>query len=274
MKWNKQLVLDEVKKLGKKLKRKPAKRDNSNLYSLSRKYFGTWNNMMKKAGYNVKFKQKINLPKICPEFYYFLGLLSTDGHIQYETKGGKYKIMIFTSKKEEVKMIKRLIKELFNYEASLRTKNYGFSKWENYEIYISSKELADFLSKLGIPPGKKSFSIKVPEIILQDSSENVWHFIRGVFDGDGSILKTRNQVIFKIAMGSENFLKGIKDIFEKKGFDSVKFRKERDTLWDLRINKKKDIERLYALLYKNSKRYFYPRKREKWKTIHLKPTRL
>lgn len=260
---NKKEILERLIELEVKLKRRPTKRDNSTLYFLSRKYFGSWNNLMKKAGYKVKHRQKAQLPKINSKLYYFLGLLSTDGHIQSIPKGDK--VMIFTSYKEEREMILSLMKNLFNYSSSFRIRNYGFSTRENYEIYIYSKKLSKFLQNIGIPSGKKTFSIKVPSLIMKDKSQEIWHFIRGVFDGDGSISKTSNQPLFKINMGSTDFIRDLQKIFISRGFNSIKLRQERETLWDLRLNKKEDIKKLYSLIYKNSKNYFYPRKKYKWK---------
>ena len=271
MRWDKKKILDEINFLEKKIGRMPVKRDNSNLYFLSRKYFGSWNNMMKEAGYNVKYKQKPKVPSLnSNELYYFLGLLCTDGHIQFDKKNKSYRVIIYTSNKNERVMIIKLIKELFDYNASIRLKNYGFSNRKSYEIYISSKKVCEFLNELGVPYGAKSFTIKIPMMIVNTKNNMVWHFIRGAFDGDGSIIDTEYQKFFKICSASKKFIDVFNKLLIEQGVNSACIRQERENLWVLRINRKNDVKRLYPLIYNNSKNYFYPRKKRKWKTIDLK----
>ena len=268
MGWDKKKVLRETIILGKKLNKRPTKRDSSNLYILSRKYFGSWRNLMREAGYDFKERQNISLPKInSNKFYYFLGLLSTDGHIQFVNKGGKYRIIIFTSNISEKEMIISLIKDLFKYNASTRSKMYGFSKKPNHEIYISSKKLCKIFEKIGIPFGAKSLIIRVPKIVKNSSSELFWSFTRGVFDGDGSIINSKKSKIFKIYSGSEEFINDFKELLNKKGF-SPRTYKEKENLWSLRITKKEEIKRIYNYIYKNSE-YYYQRKKTKWEEQYI-----
>jgi DNA-binding transcriptional regulator WhiA len=268
MKWDRNKVLEETIILSKKLKRRPTKRDSSNLYVLSKKYFGSWKNLIKETGYDFKERQEVKLPKVnSNKFYYFLGLLSTDGHIQFVNKGGKYRVIIFTSNISEKNMIISLIKDLFGYNASVRSKIYGFSKKPNYEIYISSKKLCELFKDIGIPSGAKSLIIEVPKIVKNSSPTLFWSFIRGIFDGDGSILNTKRSKTFKIFSGSEKFIKEIGKLFYKKEF-SPRIYKEKENLWSLRINKKEEIKRIYNLLYKNPQ-YFYERKKKKWEEQYI-----
>jgi intein/homing endonuclease len=267
MKWNKEKIIKELLVLEKKLKRRPTKHDHSNLYFLSRKYFGSWNNLMKAAGYEVKYYQKPKISNSNPGLlYYFLGLLITDGHIVFDEIKKKYRILLFTSQKNERNMIIKLIKNLFDYNASVRSKKYGFNKKINYEIYISSKKLCNFLrKKLGIPSGAKSLTIDIPESIKTAKKENIWHFIRGVFDGDGSIIKTEKANALKIPSGSRKFIITFNNLFISLGFNSGIIRQERANLWLFKINKKGDIKKIYSLIYKNCRGYYYPRKKETWK---------
>jgi len=76
-------LIQQVISLSHKLNRKPMKRDDVTLNYYARKIFGSWNNLMKAAGYKVKFYQKIDSVKFNEDFAYFLGLLVTDGHIYY-----------------------------------------------------------------------------------------------------------------------------------------------------------------------------------------------
>jgi len=269
MKYTKKEVIQKLKDLETKLGRRPFKTDNSTLYGISRKYFGSWNKMMLEAGYVCKPFQVPNIPqKFTEEVYYFLGLLSTDGHIQAVPDRWVYRVMIYTSEKEEVEIILKLIYSLFEYNATVKERKTGFSKRQNYEIYISSKPVAEFLHHLGIPYGSKSYNLVVPSVILKNKEDIFWHYLRGVFDGDGSIIFSKHNHIFKITSGSLKFLEGLQQIMINKGFSKTKVSKQTGSTWELRINNLEDIKKIYQLIYKNAT-YFYPRKKLKWEKQYI-----
>ena len=263
--WDREKVIESLHALEIKFGRRPVKRDNANLYFLSRKFFGSWNEMMKLAGYEVTPYQEAKLPDLKSDsLYYFLGLLSTDGHIVFNNKNG-YKIMLFTSYKEEREMILRLVKNLFEYNASIREKLFGFSKRINYEIYISSKKLAVFLvDKLNMPPGAKSLTIEIPKAIVNGNKSQIASFIRAVIDGDGSIIKTEKSSMLKVVSGSKKFIEELQLLFEKLGIFSGKIAQERENLWVLRFSTKEDIKKLYPIIYKDAE-YYYNRKEKIWR---------
>lgn len=210
---NKSSLLHEIKNLDIKLNRKPTKRDSPRLNYFARKYFGTWNNTLKEAGFKVKKFQKPIIPeKLTPELSYFLGLLVTDGHIVFNKIGIKtYKILLFTSYEEEHNLISSLIKKIFDYIPSIRQKKYGFNKRYNYEIYISSKLLVEyFIKNFQIPAGAKSNIVRVPEIFFVAKKSNTSAFLRGVIDGDGSVSSKSKCV--RITSSSLKFLEDIKKL--------------------------------------------------------------
>lgn len=261
---SKEEVLAKLKELNLSLRRRPKKRDNDSLYSMSRKYFGSWNKMMEEAGYKCKNYQNPEVPKdFLAEFYYFLGLVTTDGHIQYDPHRPNYNVSLYTSETEEVNLILKLIRNLFGYDSSVRKRKTFFSKRPNYQINISSKRVCEFLHTKGIPYGTKSYTIRLPSSIFCCSEENFWHYLRGVFDGNGCIIFSGYTWVFKISSGSLNFVEDIKGKFESYGICSSKIYKEKENLWELKIFTKTEISKLYKLLYKNAE-YYYPRKKKKW----------
>jgi hypothetical protein len=136
---------------------------------------------------------------------YILGLIISDGYVN------KFKLT-FTSKDSElVEIFKRELKsehKLAKYDIFDKRTNKTYTR---YSLQIASKEIVDDLNKLGIYPNK-SFTCEMPNI----PNEYFWHFIRGVFDGDGSITNEKNQkkgrLRFQI-IGSEALLKQIKHDF-------------------------------------------------------------
>jgi DNA-binding transcriptional regulator WhiA len=228
--------------------------------------------MMKKLGYNYRIFQKLIIPSSLPvSFYYFLGLLCTDGHIQFVKKGGKYRVMLYTSELKEKEIILRLIKSLFNYNASVRARETGFSDRLNYEIYISSKSLCEFFHNLGIPYGAKSYNIRVPKLFSNRNERIFWNYLRGVFDGDGSIIFSGSVCTFKISSGSQEFIKDIQKIMSKYNFLNTHVSRQKQNVWELKINARRDISRLYRLIYRDA-RFFYPRKKSKWESNMFKNT--
>ncbi|MFH1840094.1 MAG: LAGLIDADG family homing endonuclease [Nanoarchaeota archaeon] len=259
---SKKELIKKISELEKDLDRRPNKRDNSSLYYYARKYFGSWNNLMKSAGFKTKFRQTICSIKFNKDFAYFIGLLVTDGHIVYDNIHGKYKVMIYTSYPKERDMIINLIKRLFNYKPSVTSRMYGFSKKPNFEIKITSKFLVNILvNDFGVMNGAKSFKVTVPKIIKNSKNPIIKKaFLRGVIDGDGSILRRE----IKIASSSINFLKDLKDIFNYFHVPSGEiFRNSKVTnVLEFRTYGAKNMEKLYRLLYPAD--YYYKRKKNKW----------
>lgn len=80
-------------------------------------------------------------------------------------------------------------------------------------LIINSKYLSKRLNEIGMTP-KKSLTLTFP---FQLDKSLYSHFIRGYFDGDGSLMKMKNKGVgFRIKIASsENFCKSLKQIIEK-----------------------------------------------------------
>ena len=135
-------------------------------------------------------------------------------------------------------------------------KNNGFSGGETNIAHFGqwSPIMANDLFKLGFM-FRKAHMIKPPKI-----KEHLQrHYWRGVIDGDGSISK-RNLV--RINSGSRKFLLDVKNLLFSIGIQSGEIRKE-VTSFVLSISEKKNLTKLYNLLYKEAQ-YYYPRKKLAW----------
>lgn len=263
LKWDKKKVVEEINALSHRLRRCPVKRDDERLYQIARRYFGSWNNSLKTVGFNIKVKQITRLPDIEKnEFYYFLGLIITDGHIAI-TKKKSYQIKMYTSYEEEKEMIIKLIYKLFNYNASIRARETGFSNRLNYEIYISSKNLCEFITNyVGIMSGEKSTKVRIPNLLFKSNKHKIGSFLRGVIDGDGTITKSAS---LKIVSGSKEFLLGIKRLLTKLQIKSGRICQERENLYNLWICGKDNLNKLNRVLYQNYNDFCYERKKKIWK---------
>jgi len=114
------------------------------------------------------------------EMAYVLGFFAADGYITVNKRGGQFWCIQITDK-ELLENIKKVIEAEHKISIRLPDKN---KPNENiiYRLQIGSIEMCDDLQKLGFSERKtKSLAIpNVPKKYFQD-------FVRGYFDGDGSI---------------------------------------------------------------------------------------
>src|SRR3989304_5444387 len=131
-----------------------------------------------------------------PAKAYLLGFIIADGN-----SDGKYKITIVSKDLEILHKCKKISSQL--------KKNINETKAHKiYYLQICSQKLVSDLRAFGIEP-RKSWTSTFPDI----KEEYYSHFLRGLFDGDGSIcfLKKNNSPRFSI-IGSENLIKVVQKI--------------------------------------------------------------
>jgi len=157
--------------------------------------------------YDENFFEKID----SEEKAYWLGFIYADGSIQTRVKsltiGLKYSDAnhlekFLNSIKHNGKVLKRVDKN--GYESAI--------------ISISNKKLVSDLEKQGVTKNK-SFTLTFPEL----NNYLIKHFIRGFFDGDGSVWiiedKYKKRIIKRLAffvMGTKNIIENILKEFSKK----------------------------------------------------------
>lgn len=150
----------------------------------------------KKKGKNVGFSA-INedfFKNQSPEMAYVLGFIYADGNL------GNQLDQFSISQKEPEILYK--IKDLMSSEHKVvRQKNQ-----ELYTLTIGNKTMINDLISLGLTPNK-SLDVRFP--VLDTSLYG--HFIRGYFDGDGSICFLSKGWRISFVSGSNAFLKGLRE---------------------------------------------------------------
>lgn len=190
---------------------------------------------------------------------YITGLFMADGYVGKTQVGLRLK----DSDKELIKKVK----DYFSPDITLQ--NYKGS----YSFVVSSKIVCNNLRNLGVVSHKTYNQLHIPQMPLDLISS----FIRGYFDGDGSIFIATTNKTYKtfrcsICSPTEDILLEIQQYLKKEGINSrinKEIRKDKILtvpnkcgycignvdMYRLFINSKKDVEMFYNYIYKDKSMY-------------------
>jgi hypothetical protein len=240
---------------------------NMSYKELSDKYnISTWSvgNVLKKN--NIKSRIRKHR---CNENYfekideyqkaYWLGLLFSDGYVRKRKQmNGKHKqggIVGISLKNGDQYLLEKLISDL---DSSYTLRKQIKDEFLSYKLEINSVKMTDDLIKLGCIPNK-SLILLPPKL----NDKYISHFIRGYFDGDGSIGKYENR--YKITfLGTNDLLFWILNFFKQKGMTSTPKISKRKNICLLQVNSQNDIELVKNILYDSSGDHYLKRKKEKF----------
>lgn len=201
---------------------------------------------MRKYHVNNNFFDKIDTESKA----YWLGLFVADGCV--DRRRGSISITLHM---RDTKHLQQLSKDLdSNHPIKLNEKD------QCNRITIDSKQLKIALANHGVYPNK-TFNINWPTGIPFTLEK---HFIRGVFDGDGSFyIDKNNQVEFSIT-GNESFLDTIQNkLVVACDLNKTKFRRrERTKAVNLCYVGNRQVRRIFSYLWDNTTLYL-PRKYNK-----------
>ena len=152
------------------------------------------------AGKNIRFSP-VNtnfFNKWSSEMAYVLGFIYADGCI------GR-RLNYFSISQKETEILEK-IKKILQAEHNI---DYYPEHQDLHHLVIGNKKMVDRLLKLGVTPSK-SLVIKFPEVPNEYKND----FIRGYFDGDGSIFLNSGRWVVSFLSGSEKFIQQIKENME------------------------------------------------------------
>lgn len=194
---------------------------------------------------------------------YLFGFYAADGSIDEKRK--TFRIHLH---KDDVEII-YLYKDIISPDARLFTKE---AKEENIVrekpivgngsigVDITSTILTNDLVNLGIGYRKTYSGFRLPNI----PDNLLRHFIRGYFDGDGCITgylaiekgkKDRVRYVVQIDSKMKNIVSDIKDFLEKNDIKLNLIYLKRDDMYRISSSSKKELSKLFDLLYKDSNFY-------------------
>lgn len=179
---------------------------------------------------------------------YWLGFLYADGYV---TSGNKIGLSLATSDRSHVEKFKVAISAespIKDYETQT---SYGLAKYSR--LLFTSKKMYDDLASHGLIE-RKTNTITFPTISIKD--ELVSHFIRGYFDGDGSMSGLKKETYAIKICGTESILRSIEKFFPIKNKERVLYeRKEGQVVKSLDISGSKQVIDCINYLYNNATVY-------------------
>lgn len=138
-----------------------------------------------------------------PEMAWVLGLIFTDGCLS----GGRVQICSI-----DLDLLEKVKKHLGSNKQVLKTtQSYDKTKFI-YRIEFCREKMRNDLYKLGLVE-KKSLILKFPEV----PKESIRHFIRGCWDGDGSVFISGGKLRASYVSGSKDFIYSLIEKLYKMG---------------------------------------------------------
>lgn len=164
---------------------------------------------IKLEGSGMKSKYPYNVFDDSKVSKYWLGYISADGNVS-----AKHNSISIVSK--DVEHIERLREFVPDVSRSIHSRERATE-----QVYFSSKETKEYLISVGITPAK-SKTLEVTQTIID------WDFLRGVFDGDGSVRLRDGSCEMHITSASRPFLLQLGTFLDEQGVNYTIRQKTKD----------------------------------------------
>ena len=182
-----------------------------------------------------------------PESAYIYGFISADGYIKYEHGERNENSLQFELADYDHDILDK-IKDILQYEGEVR-----YSNRNTVKLTIGNKKLISDLIEKGMPRTNKTFEIDYPYAL---PDELFSHYLRGLFDGDGTIYIKDNTILFRL-LGTQSLLNTIHekicmlciDISTNHIYDR---NKDGCNVFDLSVQNKYKAIAIYEFMYQNS----------------------
>jgi hypothetical protein len=200
-----------------------------------------------------------------PEMAYVLGLIYTDGNLHIRKAKSGYELGILSFAQKDKELVEKFL-ALMDCDATIRFKERKILKntvaGELYYFNIGNNDIANDLIRLGVTPNK-SLNMKFPEI----PDIYLRHFVRGFFDGDGSVyLEHGKSIRVKLLSGSKVFVKSLNNLLVNEGLSNRFINggtPSSPNAYFIRYNTDQDVLQFYMFIYNNiSEEMYYLRKKK------------
>lgn len=193
---------------------------------------------------------------------YWLGLLYADGCIITYNYGQQcFKLALQEQDRQSLKDFKEDLNSTYpiRYDNSKNQKNINWQKQVILEQ--RSQKTVDDLKRLGCVE-RKSLILTFPTK-EQVPNELIYHFIRGYFDGDGSIFINSNGAYDLSFVGTESFIKTLSTYFQR---GSIVKDNRKINSWYLKFGGRQSVINVCDKMYENANRYM-KRKYDKYQEM-------
>ena len=194
-----------------------------------------------------------------PDKAYWLGFLYADGY-----NNEKDNLIRINLQKKDEQHLQKFLNAINgqNFEIKYQNKD---NKHDISYITICDKKLSEDLSKHGC------FQNKTNKITFPQIDEKLYfHFIRGYFDGDGSLyyLTRNNHKYFGFhLLGTSDFLNKVREIFHK---EKLALERKGEFLYSFNLSGNKQILEIMNCLYQNADSSIWlDRKKDKFEILLL-----
>lgn len=192
--------------------------------------------------------------------FYWAGFLAADGCVQ-RSKNIKWNtkyISLCLAKKDHNHLQK--YKDCIGATNPIK-KRCNNKKYERMDLVITSNQIFEDLGKLFNIIPNKTLTYTFPIWIINHPM--VHHFIRGYFDGDGTVRIDNEKTMHYGILGTESFLMTVGTILNRNGIitKSIPRKRKNANVFDFRIGGNTKAKKITAFLYKDASIYL-DRKRD------------
>jgi len=191
---------------------------------------------------NTRLNIVPKLPAILNEdLAYFLGLMSSDGYITRHQR-----VLLTNTNEKLVKIFKEKVKSLFNLivgDVNVKEKRGNKTyEWGNYVVY--SKAVKDFLIlNFDLREGRKNEYIRVPSVLKDSPKQVIAKYLRGLFDGDGSMVIGKRNIALRLTAKNREFAFDTQELLLFFGIRSYVKKNKKRELWGVDIGNRINIEK-------------------------------
>jgi len=171
---------------------------------------------------------------------YWLGFIAADGNIHQRSY---LRVRLAAKDKQQLENFKKAISSQHPIREYKTNQGHPACR-----LIIGSRKIVDALSNYSIVPNKRHI-LEFPDI----PGELVRHYIRGYFDGDGSISNINQTLEFSIATGSMPFILDLQERLSRAcNLNKTKLKQRHHNTWAVSYTGNRQCRRIYDYLYANS----------------------
>lgn len=193
---------------------------------------------------------------------YFFGLLMADGYVP--RRKNKPTGLAIELVQEDAYLLTELAKDL-RYEGHLSVRERaapdGTPRTPTTTLYVTSAALAERMMQNGMEP-RKSMTAKLPPTGVVPN-HLMWHFIRGLFDGDGSIFRSDFHSWRATITSAAPILDELSDMLTRSGVHNIMRNSWSKKTNEIYISRVVEIKKFHDLIYQDASIWMH-RKRDRF----------